>query len=428
MHGQRLQAFQQLAGGVGMKLRVVGRHAQEEAIDRGVAKGLDLEQRMMRPRQPVSGGNLMKAYTLFAAALLSGARLAYADDPAPPLPKHRPLVAAVLSDGQRIEGLLERFDDCEYWLLVGGKRQTFAEKDLASIEFRMPAPDERPGEDPEIARLIDRFFRPTQDGSGGRQGVDPTLISDVAAAGPKAVRPLLAAFARKQDDYQAVGQVLKQMGPIVFPLLVESVREDPGRSARFPVWYALRESGVEHAPFVLGLLKDKDPRIRLLAMEVLYSWSITGGVTLPRTLDLPLIQILDDPDADVRHQAPLILGRIGFNSELVLPTLLRILNDDRYASVHSNTVIALGYLGRELKSTDSDLPRIVDALARALSDNANETVRSYSALYLGNMGPKAAAALPALQRAADDKKTHVRDAAEEALRKLREEHPRERSR
>jgi hypothetical protein len=342
------------------------------------------------------------------------------ESPAPPAAKQRPVVSAVLVGGHRIEGVLERFDDGEYWILAGGELRKFFEKDLESIEFRVPTAAGAPtAEDRKIEELLAQFFRQTRDAEGIPQGVNPALTPKLAAVGQKLVRPLLAAFEKRgSEDYQEVGLVLKQMGPEVFPLLVECVREDPGRSARFPVWYAIRESGVQHAAFVQGLLKDKDPRIRLLAMEVLYSWSTASGTALPKSLDLPLIQVLDDPEEDVRSQTPLILGRIGFNSELVLPALLRTMEEDRYAEIRSNTVIALGYLGRDLKEGDPDLARIVAVLAKAVTDDPGEGIRHYSAFYLGEIGPKAAAALPALQRATDDKKELVRDKAEEAVKKV----------
>ncbi len=338
----------------------------------------------------------------------------------PTAPKYRPTVIAILSNGLKVEGLLERFDDGRYWILVAGKQQTFAEQDLVSIQFRVPAFDTSATVgDPKTAELIRRFFQPTRNAETERRYADPTVMLELAAVGPMAVRPLLAAYRKQDDDYQSVGKVLQQMGPAVFPLLVECVREDPGRSARFPVWYALCKGGVEHADFIRTLLKDKDPRIRLLAMEVLYSWSITSGTVLPKTLDLPLIRIMSDPDKDVRWQAPLILGRIGFNSDLVLPALLRTMEDDKYAVVRSNSVIALGYLGKDLKNSDPDLTRIVTVLSRAVTDDGSENIRSYAAFYLGEMGPKAAAALPALERATDDKKEIVRTNADEAILKVR---------
>lgn len=353
---------------------------------------------------------------LFLAVLFGGVHSASADPEESSEPPLRPTLVAILRDGRRVEGLFERFNDGIYWVQVNGKRERFDERDLQDLEFRVPLRES--SGDPAIDQLIRRFFTPTRDAENSRRGVDPTLITELAAVGPKAVKPLLAAFKQHDDDYQAVGAVLKQMGPTVFPLLVEEVRNDPGRSARFPVWWALRESGVEHAEFVQELLKDKDPRIRLLAMEVLYSWSITSGTVLPKSLDIALIQVFDDPDQDVRHQAPLILGRIGFRSELVLPALLRAMEDDKYASLRSNAVIAIGYLGRELKPDHKELARIITSLSQGLRNDGNDTVRAYCALSLGELGPKAVSALPALRRATDDRAEIVRKYAEDAIDKI----------
>jgi HEAT repeats len=371
----------------------------------------------MSAKRPSIACAIIMAVSLAAADFSH--RQANAEPPQPVAANLRPIVCAVLQGGERIEGLLERFDDGVYWLLSGAERKTFAERDLASISFRPVAGSAfASAEDAELARLIEEFFRPT---GHHRQRAHPALIPKLAAFGPRAIRPLLAAFQRHDDDYQAVGQVLHQMGPEVFPMLIESVREDSGRSARFPVWWALRESGVNHAPFIQQMLKDKDPRIRQLAMEVLHSWSITSGVALPATLDLALIQALDDPDEDVRKQAPLILGRIGFNSELVFPILLRTLHDENYASVRSKSVIALGHLGRDLKVTDPTFTRLVEALARTVTADPSQNVRGSAAYYLGGLGPHAAAAIPALRQATDDKKESVRSKAVEALQKIEDE-------
>ncbi|HIE97900.1 MAG TPA: hypothetical protein EYQ63_13010, partial [Fuerstia sp.] len=81
----------------------------------------------------------------------------------PTAPKYRPTVIAILSNGLKVEGLLERFDDGRYWILVAGKQQTFAEQDLVSIQFRVPAFDtSATAGDPKTAELIRRFFQPTR--------------------------------------------------------------------------------------------------------------------------------------------------------------------------------------------------------------------------------------------------------------------------
>ncbi len=367
-------------------------------------------------------------FVLFALGSAAAARMAVADEPSSP--PRRPQVTVTLTNGEQRQGELERFDDGEYWLQHQSKRITFAERDIAQIEFSVPPPGAAPltAEQQRIADLVRRFFTPSPSEKRRESGVDVTLTPQLAAVGEPLIQPLLEEFERRgANDYQAVGLVLKQMGPSVFPQLVESVRSDPDRSANFPVWYAIRESGVQHARFVAGLLKDKDPRIRQLAMDVLYAWSITSGVALPPSLDTTLIEVLDDTDESVRSQAPLILWRIGFNSPNVLPALLRTMTDDKYAGVRSNSVIALGHLGQDLKPDDPELARIVTALTNALTDDPSENIRSYAANYLGYMGTNASAAKPALVRATDDKKPRVRESATEALQKIESERPRNRA-
>lgn len=365
---------------------------------------------------------------LLAMGSVAATESAVAEEPAPP--PRRPQVTVTLTNGEQRQGELERFDDGEYWLQHQGKRITFTERDIAQIEFSVPPPGavSLTEEQQRIAELVRRFFTPTPSERRRESGVDVTLTPQLAAIGEPLIQPLLDEFERRGgNDYQEVGLVLKQMGPSVFPQLVECVRRDQGRSARFPVWYAIRESGVQHAKFVAKLLKDKDPRIRQLAMDVLYAWSITSGVALPPSLDAALIEVLDDSDESVRSQAPLILWRIGFNSPNVLPALLRTMTDDKYAGVRSNSVIALGHLGQDLKPDDPELERIVTALTHALTDDPSENIRSYAANYLGYMGSNARSAKAALVRATDDKKPRVRESATEALQKIESERPRNRT-
>lgn len=349
---------------------------------------------------------------LVAVLLAMGGDLLPAEPTAAVLPPVRPLLKVTLRDGEQLEGMLERFDDGEYWILVEGRRKTFKEADAKSIVFSTRESDEV--EAPKLAALIRQFLRVDANGRAADHA-DITLRAKLAARGPVVVRPLLAAYAKYQGDYQQTGLVLKELGPKAFPLLIEEFRQDGQGNYGHPVWYALRESGVHHAGYVQTLLDDEDARVRRLAMDTFYSWGSTSGVALPTTLAPALVKVLDDSDDDVRHQAPLILWRIGFRSKEVLPALLKTLTDDRYSSVRSNSVIALGHLAQDLKADDPDLATIVTALAAATTDDPSENIRSYAARYLGIIGPKAFAALPALERATDDKIESVRQAAEEAI-------------
>lgn len=361
-------------------------------------------------RRPIAAGCLIAVALCVTASVLRGE-----PHPAEP-PSLRPRVSVVLTTGERLQGTLERFDDGEYWLQTDGKRKTFQERDAKSIEFH--APPATADTHPELADLIRRFLRVNPAGRAA-DNADISLRTELAGHGQVIVKPLLAAYAKHQGDYQQTGLALKELGPAAFPLLVEEFRQESQGKYGHPVWYALRESGVHHTSYVQTLLTDEDPRIRRLAMDVFYSWAISSGVALPASLTPALIKILDDPDDNVSDQAPLVLKSIGFRSPLVLPALLKTLTDDRYGSVRGSSVLALGGLGLDLKANDPDLATIVTALATTLVDDPSDNVRSYAAMYLGYICPKASAALPVLERATDDKKPYVRKCAEEALAKIR---------
>lgn len=346
---------------------------------------------------------------------------ALADPPAGDPASTRPMVRAVLNNGARVEGVLERFSEGVYTLSANGTLKTFLEADIQTISFdAQPAAGRKKGEKHErVSELIKQFRRTTRDPEGIPQRVDPSVIPQLAAIGPAAIEPLVAEVNKDSDIYQSVGLVFKQMGPEVIPQLIETVRKDPSGSARLSVWWALREMGVEAVPHVKKMMADSDPRIRRMAIDVLSGISGRSGVAFPKSLDLLLVKVLDDPDPEVRAKVPLILGRMVSASELVIPTLIKTLRGDKHKTVRSNAVIGLGYIGRELKEDDADLKRIVDGLSAAVLSDSDPLVRGYSALYLGQLGTKSEAAVPALVRATDDQTENVRNYALEALLKIR---------
>ncbi|MHC4179258.1 MAG: HEAT repeat domain-containing protein, partial [Planctomycetota bacterium] len=353
--------------------------------------------------------------------LLALGSSAWAAPPEGNVQSKRPIVKAVLNDGSQVEGVLQRFSSGVYTVNVNGQFKSFIEANIQSISFHaQPAlRQESGGNGQAIAELIKQFRRTTNDPEGIPQRVGPSVIPKLAAMGPAVIEPLVAEVNKDSDIYQSVGLVFKQLGPEAIPQLLESVRKDPSGSARLSVWWALRETGVAAVPHLKKMMTDSDPRIRKTAMDLLHSLSTQAAVAFPGSLDRALIAALDDPDLEVRQQVPLVLGRISTASELVLPTLLKTLKDGKERSVRSNTVIALGYIGRDLNEGDADLKRIVDALSAATVDDSESLVRGYSALYLGQLGTKAEAAVPALIRATDDQTENVRNYALEALLKIK---------
>ena len=356
---------------------------------------------------------------LLTATFGSGQAVVPADPAVPQTPPQRPFVKAELHDGTTVEGRLDYFDDGMYRLITREGLRTIAEDNLSDLQLVVPyLPRTGKPLDPQVALLIQRFTRTTKDPEGVPQGYDPRLIPQLVAQGEQVIEPLIAEVAKNSSIYQAVGRVFLHLGPKAHPVLVEAVRKDPGGAAARPVWWAFRECGVSCAPLMAELLGDDDPRIRKLAIDVLYSLGTTSGVALPPELDDVLIRAFDDQERSVREQAPLILGRIGFNSARALPALLATLDSPKHADIRLKSVSALGDMVRELKGDDPDLRMIVAALTAAAEKDSNESVRYYACYYLGQLGSRAAAALPALRRATDDKIELVRQSAEEAVQKV----------
>ena len=345
------------------------------------------------------------------------------------VPLNRPLVSAKLVDGSQIAGNLERFAGGIYTVRSNGKFLSFNEADARELEFRNQpeSPETRTdaikpraaiANAAEIERLIQQFCRETNHPEGGRRAIDPALIPRLAAQGSEAIRPLLSAYKQKRcDDYQAIGEVLKQMGPEVLPQLLEAFRQDADNFWH-PAWYAYRELGLPAAPAVRAMLTDPDARVRKLAMDVLYSWSSTSGAIVPRSFDKDLIAVLDDPSDAVRQQAPSILGRIGSRSELVLPALAKTMTDNKYAPIRGSTIGALGYIGGGLKADHADFIQVLQLLSDAVVADDDPHVRSYAAYYIGTFGHKAEPTVPALLKASDDSVEYVRKNANEALLKV----------
>jgi HEAT repeat protein len=213
--------------------------------------------------------------------------------------------------------------------------------------------------------------------------------------------------------------VLGALGPDIVPQLLEAARHDDGTSRLgWTVRYGLERIGVDARPYLREMLDDPEPDIRGLALEVLGSLSVRADTALPKQFEGPLLRVLGDPVADVRAKVPQVLGRFGRGSGAVVPALVEALADDPHATVRYSTVIALRYIGTDLKEDDPELRTTIDALSKAVTADAHETVRIYAASALGAFGPKAKAAVPALRQAADDERERVRDKAQLALHQI----------
>ncbi len=134
------------------------------------------------------------------------------------------------------------------------------------------------------------------------------------------------------------------------PELVEQLRgRDPAK--REQARFQLIEHGKLVTPAMVRLLHDRDPHVRWEAAKIL------GAVADP-VAALPLIEAMDDPDADVRWVASEAVVDLGFDALRPLLSALIDHNDSLqfYRSAHH----VLSRLADRQRSRE--LQRVVDAL------------------------------------------------------------------
>ena len=128
----------------------------------------------------------------------------------------------------------------------------------------------------------------------------------------------------------------------------------------------LREVGVENIDPLFQLLHDSDPDMRIFASDILGSSNSVLAVP-------PLCgALLRDPEVNVRYQAAVSLGSLGFQE--AAPSLNKALEDDEW--VQFSVIEAL----IKLRSESS-----IGALVKAL-DSSSELVASVIVDALGEMG------------------------------------------
>jgi HEAT repeat protein len=142
------------------------------------------------------------------------------------------------------------------------------------------------------------------------------------------------------------------------------------------------------------MLGDEEAVIRAAAAEAL-------GRISPATVPA-LIQVLQDPEKEVRQAAISALGGVGAEAAAAVPDLVALLPQDGPRGLH--VVRPLGAIG----------PAAVPALIQALRGR-DADVRSRAAQVLGLIGPEAQAAAPTLVEVLRDPEARVRVRAAEAL-------------
>ncbi len=204
------------------------------------------------------------------------------------------------------------------------------------------------------------------------KGTEPALIREAAfAAGQMqldAAIPLLAGHIQSANlgVQEAADRALRQIGGgAVVRAVIPLLRSDdaPIRNISMDI---LREVGAHDLQALMELLHDEDPDIRIFMSDILGTSDNRGAVG-------PLCDaLLKDPEVNVRYQAAVSLGELGFVE--AAECLNKAIKDEEW--VQFSVIEALAKIG-----ADSS----VNALARAL-DTSSDLVCSMIVEALGEMG------------------------------------------
>lgn len=201
---------------------------------------------------------------------------------------------------------------------------------------------------------------------------EPAELREAAfAAGQMKVAeaiPLLAKHIQSSNlgVQEAADRALRQIGGnAVVQAVIPLLRSDdaPLRNISMDI---LREVGAHDLQALIGLLHDDDPDIRIFMSDIL-------GTSDNRIAVAPLCEaLLKDPEVNVRYQAAVSLGTLGFSE--AADCLNKAMKDEEW--VQFSVIEALAKIG-----ADSS----VNALARAL-DTSSDLVCSMIVEALGEMG------------------------------------------
>jgi HEAT repeat protein len=236
-----------------------------------------------------------------------------------------------------------------------------------------------------------------------------TALGRVAPGDEKAIETLGLALAGDPDvDVRnAAASGLGWMGPqatVAAPVMIRALN-DPDETVRVHVIVALGRIGPADGSVATALktIAERDPstEFRIWAIRALGLIGGKSNVVVPT-----LLMMLDDANGNIRYAAAYQLGMIRPTGE-VLPALLGRLNEGK-PPARSLAAGTLGMLGPEVAT------EVLPALIRALRDE-DEEVRKGAVKSLMMLGEAAASAAPALRQALNDRCPAIRSDAELAL-------------
>jgi HEAT repeat protein len=175
---------------------------------------------------------------------------------------------------------------------------------------------------------------------------------------------------------------------VLLPILLQAMRHDD-TSVRVGAVYAMERFGGEAVPPLVALLQsDQEPSVHWAVVDVIDTIGMPARAAFPHLVE----PALKHPVAKVRYGA--------------LVAMLKMQALERYRETLT------------LERHQERIGIVVPHLIRALEDRRDAEWRWQAALLLGVIGPPAKEAVPALTRALNDSEPRVRDAARTALDRI----------
>jgi HEAT repeat protein len=229
--------------------------------------------------------------------------------------------------------------------------------------------------------------------------------------------PELAAALKSPDVEVRINAVefLGQLGSPAAPLLAEALKDPDGKvyTQAINSFAGLETDDDQVIAVMKPLLKDERPQVRQNAVLALAGAAIVDGqLKIPRgrAKALPLlVEALKDPEAAIRRDAIWSVVNIQGDEKLIRPALDQAFVDPD-AQVRAQATVGLGAIGF----------RAIDQLEKALQDKA-VNVRLEAIKGLARLNSTFTRALPAIRPALKDENAAVRLIAVGGLKKFGED-------
>jgi len=182
------------------------------------------------------------------------------------------------------------------------------------------------------------------------------------------------------------------------------MRQDPDGRVRLAVCHMLGMIGrgaKDVAPQLVEVMKEsKDEKMRQTAAGSL--WRVVGPDS--KNIVPGLLQIYKnekDESRGIKSNLLISMAIIGDKEEILIPLLVRVLQDPKNLKLRATGAAGLGYFGPKSKEA---VPALIAALDVSAFKDAGEAFLTQSSVLeaLGKIGPAAKAAIPAVRKIALD--------------------------